>query len=78
MPAAKNGQAVKDAIIKIITENIGAKTADMYRGFFDAHSVDVAVASAEELLVEFVGRRRAELEIKELRQTFKLAKAKAV
>jgi hypothetical protein len=78
MPVAKSGQAIKEAVLKLITENIGKKTADMYRDFYDAHSTDIAVASAEELLVEFVGRQRATQQIQELRQTFKMVKARAV
>jgi|GEM_PF-3282972 len=75
MPAAKNGQAIKAEVIRIISENIGSKTADMYRGFCDAHTPDTAIASAEELLVEFVGRQRANEQIRSLRQKFKLVKA---
>jgi hypothetical protein len=75
MPAAKNGQAIKDAVLQVITNNIGSKTADMYRDFYDVHPPEVALASAEELLVEFVGKQRANLEIQGLRTRFKLAKA---
>ena len=78
MPAAKNGQAIKTEVLRIITESIGSKTADMYRDFYDAQTPEVAVASAEELLVEFVGRQRAAQQMKELRDRFKLVKAKAV
>jgi hypothetical protein len=76
MPAAKTGQAIKDAVLQVITKNIGSKTADMYRDFYDAHPPEAAIASAEELLVEFVGKERASLEIETLRQQFKLVKAK--
>ncbi len=78
MPAAKNGQAIKTEVLKLITENIGSKTADMYRDFYDAHTPEVAVASAEELLVEFVGRQRAFEQIRVLRLRFKLSKARSV
>jgi hypothetical protein len=78
MPAAKNGPAIKKEVLKLIKENIGSKTADMYRDFYDAHSPEVAVASAEELLVEFVGRQRASEQMNDLRLRFHVAKAKAV
>lgn len=78
MPAVKNGQAIKTEVLRIITESIGSKTADMYRDFYDAQTPEVAVASAEELLVEFVGRQRAGQEMKMLREKFKLTKAKAI
>ena len=78
MSAVKSGKAIKEALLRIITESIGSKTADMYRDFYDAQSTEVAIASAEELLVEFVGRQRATEQIRNLRQTFKLVKAKAV
>ncbi|MEK7183440.1 MAG: hypothetical protein AAB776_02270 [Patescibacteria group bacterium] len=78
MPAAKNGQAIKDEILKLIAESIGTKTADMYRGFCDSQPPETAIASAEELLVEFVGRDRATEQVKVLRAKFNLGKVKAV
>lgn len=77
MPA-RNGQAIKDDVLKLITDNIGSKTAEMYRDFYDAHAPEVAVASAEELLVEFVGRQRATEQMQTLRTKYKIAKAKLV
>ena len=78
MPAAKNGQAIKKEVLRIITENIGSKTADMYRDFYDAQPPEVAVTSAEELLVEFVGRQRAGQQMSLLRAKFSLVKARRV
>jgi hypothetical protein len=78
MPVARKFPALKVELIKIITENIGSKTADMYSDFYDANSPDVALASAEELLVEFIGKQRAVERIAPLRQQFNLSKALAV
>ena len=78
MPATKNGQAIKNELLRIITENIGSKTAGMYRDFYDEHTAEVALASAEELLAEFVGRDRARHQIVALRAKFSLTKSKSV
>lgn len=78
MPTPKNGLAIKKEVLQLIADNIGTKTAEMYRDFYDANKAEAALNSAEELLAEFVGRQKAAEQVRLVRTRFNLDKVKAV
>lgn len=62
MPKAQE-DVLKTALLALITRHIGQKTADLYRAYYDSQSQRSAIASAENLLAEFIGREMAKNEV---------------
>lgn len=78
MPVDRKFAGLKDELVKIITENIGGKTADMYCDFYDDNTPAVSLDSAEDLLIEFIGQQRTKEKIAPLRSQYSLSKVPVV
>ncbi|MFZ2192951.1 MAG: hypothetical protein WAV31_01795 [Candidatus Moraniibacteriota bacterium] len=63
----QNGEIIISKACEIISSNLGEMTAGYYREFYRNKSPDIILSSLGELLLELVGPKSAEKQLKEVK-----------